>query len=249
VEAPTYWAQGKPRWFVSGELMAGPVMMATTMAGYGKPHWMWVGFEGFAASSLEFGGGYASLKATLAVVTLQLGVREFFSYEKSDLPVQKAYTKAELYADPDAIRAQHWSFEAKLGGVLPLSPFYAFLELAYSKMLDPPDQGFVFDELQRAVIDSPHTFAARLGTALAFFKRDRLLVGVINEYVYLPGRWREHLYRIGPVGSFDWTDHVQLLVFLTFPVVGPDDLGALQGVYGNIGVVYRWASGEPRPGL
>lgn len=248
-ELPLYWAQGDPRWFVAGEVWLGPALISTTMAGYGKPHWTWIGIEGYAMTTTEFGGGYAGLQANMAVVMLQAGVREFLSYDKSDIVPQKKHGKSDLKMSPGELRAQHWSFEVKLSGLIPASPFYAFLELVYSRMLDPPAKNHVFDEFLRCVLGSPSSFSARLATALGLGRQDRLILGVVNEYVYLPERWRAHQYRLGPIGFFSLTDHVQLFVYLTFPIAGPDDLGAMQGMYGSLGVIYRFASGEAKPGF
>jgi hypothetical protein len=248
-ELPLYWSQGDPRWFVAGELWLGPALISTTMAGYGKPHWTWIGIEGYAITTTEFGGGYAGVQANMAVLMLQAGVREFLSYDKSELAPQKKYSKSDLNLSPGEVRAQHWSFEVKLSGLVPLSPFYAFLELVYSRMLDPPAENHVFDEYLRCVLGSPNTFSARIAAALGMGRQDRLILGVINEYVYLPERWREHQYRLGPVGFFSLTDHVQLFVYLTFPIGGPDELGAMQGMYGSLGAIYRFAGGEGKPGF
>jgi hypothetical protein len=61
-----YWKAGETRPFVAATFDAGVIFYRTIVAvGYGKPHWSWIGAEGYSLISPNGGSFYAGLRGTL----------------------------------------------------------------------------------------------------------------------------------------------------------------------------------------
>jgi hypothetical protein len=88
----------------------------------------------------------------------------------------------------------------------------------------------------------------RVAAVARFLNEQSLKVGVLSEYVFGTGRGKV-VVRLGPAGSLQLTDHIEINATLTLAVSGPDHLGLVLGAYGVAGIRYRWATGERQPKL
>jgi hypothetical protein len=57
------------------------------------------------------------------------------------------------------------------------------------------------------------------------------------------------MWRAGVIASFAIDDHLEALGLLVLPVYGPDSIGIAGGDFGELGLRYRWASGQGSPNL
>src|SRR4051794_19942548 len=87
----SYWQDGAPRAFVSTRTEVGAYVKAQFAVGYGKPHWMWIGIEGYPITTTAFGAGYLGLRAALPFLDLNLGARYTYSYYRSFLAPKDVY--------------------------------------------------------------------------------------------------------------------------------------------------------------
>ncbi|MGC4067028.1 MAG: hypothetical protein QM784_20805 [Polyangiaceae bacterium] len=68
--------------------------------------------------------------------------------------------------------------------------------------------------------------------------------GLLVEHLSLVGRERSLLFRMGPAFWTSLGDHWDLHAYVGWPLSGPNHLGFWDGMYGAIGVMYRFATGD-----
>lgn len=243
------WAAGKPRIFASSRIDAGvgygKVQVA---AGYGLPHWAWVGVEAYPVSTIEFAGVYGGLRASLPFLDLAVGVRDSTSYRRSFLQPAARHTHDEL-DQRVGDRAHYLDWEATLSGALPAPGGFAVWEASLFVVDGAPAGVHLYEESMRAVMQPPKIAFGRLGYVLGLGRRDEVKIGALGEAVFLPGRDVGPVYRVGPAMQIVLTDHLEALGLLTMAVKSPDDLGFFLSAYGILGLRWKWATGDPRPGF
>lgn len=240
-----YWSVGEPRWFLStkselGGLYAKPYLSA----GYGMPHWIWTGVDVNAITTTEFAQVYAGVRGATPVFDVAFGVRDTYSYWKPFLDPRARYVAADL--DVARPNARYWAWEGEAVGIVPLPHAALLVDYVAVGMLDKPPGQYVYDESYRAVVASNFFQVVRVAALARLLREDSLKLGVLSEVVTTTGRGKP-VFRLGPLGDLQLTDHLELLGALTLCVSSPDSLGLKLGAYGVAGFRYRWATGEPSP--
>jgi hypothetical protein len=207
---------------------------------------MWAGVDVNAISTVEFAQGYAGLRASLPVFDLAFGVRDTFSYGKRFLPAQATFTSDDVTAPGS--KARYWAWEAEAVGIIPLPHAALLLDYIAVRTLDVPSGAFVYEESYRLVVAKPFYQVLRAAAVARFLREDALKVGVLSEYLLSTGR-EKNVFRCGPAGAIQLTDHLEALGTLSVVISSPDSLGLALGAYGLAGLRYRWATGEATPKL
>jgi hypothetical protein len=243
-----YWSRGDARWFVSARPELGtPYAKPYVSAGYGMPHWIWTGVDANAIATTEFIQGYAGLRASTPILDLAFGWRDTASYGKGWLAPAASYDSADVLDGPGP-KARYWAWEGEVVALAPLPHSAIVGDLIVVKTLDVPEGKYLYDESYRVVVKDPLYEVLRVGLVARLLREDALKVGVLSELVFGTGRGQTVL-RIGPVGSFQLTDHLEAVGGITFAVSSPDALGIVLGTYGTAGFRYKWATGEREPKL
>lgn len=243
-----YWSEGTPRWFLSTKSDLGTFYAKPYLSGgYGLPHWIWVGADLNAISTLEFGQVYGGVRASSPLLDLAFGARNTFAYQKPFLAPRPSFHDEDVLSGPGP-KARYWAWEAEAVGIVPL-PYSAILvDYIAVETLDVPGNRFVYDESYRAVVGKPFFQVLRVAAVARFLRESALKIGVLTEYLFDTGR-PEGVFRMGPAAALQLTDHLEALCTLSLAVTSPDSLGLALGAYGLAGVRYRWATGEPEPKL
>ena len=243
-----YWSVGKPRWFVSTKSDIGtPYLKPYFSAGYGLPHWIWVGVDVNSICTGEFLQVYGGVRAATPVLDLAFGFRDTWSFSKPFLAPKASFTASDVLDAPGG-GARYWAWEAEAVGIVPL-PYSAIVaDFIMVKTLDVPRGMYVYEESYRAVIAKPFYAVFRAAAVARFMSEGAVKVGPLFEYVFATGR-EQNVVRVGPAVSLLLTDHIEVQGALTFAVYSPDPLGIILGTYGVAGIRYRWATGERSPKL
>src|SRR5512139_414165 len=78
-----YWSEGRPRLFISQRSELGaPYLKPYVSAGYGLPHWIWIGVDLNAIATFEFFQAYGGVRASTPILDLAFGYRDTWSYSK-----------------------------------------------------------------------------------------------------------------------------------------------------------------------
>lgn len=245
-----YWELGRVRPFLSASIEAGYAYLRPRFtAGYGRPFWSWLGVEAYPLLSVGGVGHYSGVMGALPGLTLRLGGRYFYPLSRSFLLPRESFERSdtELLQGP---RAEYVAFEGELTGTFPLFNGSAFAVLTGYRTALVPEGYYLFEESLRAVMDPPYILRARLGYLLALNPDGAIRVGVTGETIALPGR-DEIVVRGGVLGSVLISAQLEAQVSLIPVLVSPDQLGLMGGDFGQLGVLYRWATAStpvaPKP--
>ena len=241
-----FWVSGAQRWFISSTLDAGIVYLRPQIAvGYGKPHWSWVGIEGYSSTSIGGGVEYIGLRAATTFIDARVGARYNFSVEQDFLEPQDDYTRedSELEVGP---QSRYVSLEAEITGSVPVPGGTLFAVASGYYITDTPPGWYVFEDALRIIVDPPWVWRARLGYLTSFGISDTLRVGIAAEVIGNPAR-ELFVIRAGPALSVSLTHHLEAVGALMIVAQSPDELGLRGAEFGNLGFRYKWATGDRWP--
>ncbi len=236
-----YWSLGTPRPFVSMTLEAGYAYVQPKFeAGYGQPFWRWIGLEAYPLVSLSGVGGYAGLSAGIPGLTLRVGGRYSYPFDRYLLEPKQSYKRSdtELELGP---RADYLALKAELTGTLPLGPGSAFTVLTGQRIELTDDGYYLLEESLRAVMQPPYIYRGRLGYLLSFGAGGSIRVGGAADVIALPQR-EEFVIRGGLLASVLVDAHMEAQASFIPVLFGPDSLGLAGGDFGQLGVRFRWAT-------
>jgi hypothetical protein len=239
-----YWSQGNARPFVALDLEAGAYVKAIISAGYGRPHWLWGGVEGYAFETLDMGVLYGGIRANLLAADLQLGVRQVWSQARGTAPRASSHSIDDFDSAPSHVA--YTTLVGELSGGLPIPTGYILYDFEALHVTDVPQGQDLFDEWDHVVTNSGSLVAERLGYVAALGKNGFLKVGPMADLTESFGRGTTA--RIGALGIVNLTDHLDLVGLLLWPVRSPDELG-FKGTFGTLRLRWQWASGESKPGF
>jgi hypothetical protein len=243
-----YWSQGKPRLFLATRSELGtPYAKPYLSAGYGMPHWIWTGVDVNGIVTMDFAQAYGGVRAATPIIDLAFGLRDTWSFTRPFLSPQTSFRRSEVVDGPGRVQ-RYWAWEAEAVAVAPLPHSGIVADFIIVRSLDVPKGMYIYEESYRAVVKNPLFFVLRVAAVARFLNEDSFKVGVLSEYVFGTGR-EKPVVRLGPAGSLQLTDHLEVNAVLTLAVSSPDNLGLALGAYGVAGVRYRWATGEPDPKL
>jgi hypothetical protein len=242
-----YWTQGRSRLFQAATLELGlSYVRAQLASGYGKPHYSWVGLEGWTGVSPSSFGEYLGLRGALPWGYLRSGVRYQATFERSILPIQERYTREDLDT-PIGDPWQYFIFEAEAAASAHL-PFGTLTGLAggYYFTLVPERDAAIFEESLKVVATQPWLWRARGSYSFALGRDGGARVGTAAEVIGMPNR-DAFVVRAGLFGSVAVTRHLEVLAMLLPVWYSPDRLGLLGAEFGQLGVRLRYATDESKP--
>jgi hypothetical protein len=238
-----YWELGRPRLFFGTTLEAGYAYARPRFTvGYGRPYWSWIGIETYPLVSLGGLGHYVGLGAALPGITARVGGRYSYPFSDHYLPPQATYTRIDVERARGP-RADYLALEAELAATLPVLVGSAFAVVGGYRIELAPDGYYLYEESLRAVMKPPHIWRGRLGYLVGFGRDGGIRVGVASDVIGLPGR-DEFIVRAGVLGSVLINSRLEAQVSLIPVIVSPDTLGLAGGDFGQLGVRFRWATGD-----
>jgi hypothetical protein len=251
-----FWNAGAARPFVAATFDAGVIYLRPTLAvGYGKPHWQWIGVEGYGSIASSGGSEYVGIRAALPFVELRGGVKYTFDVSQYFLVPRETYSRdqAEQALGP---KERYLTYEVELSGSIPLPRSALFGGVTLGAVNQVPDffprgstrpvQYYVFEDSVHAIIDPPAFVRGRFGYLVRFGFDENLKLGVASDLVYSPGR-DAATFRVGPVFAVTLSHHLDASASFLLAAAGTDSLGLQSGDFTTIGLRYRWATGDRWP--
>lgn len=239
-----YWSGGSARPFISGRAIPGfGYGRFALTTGYGRPHWLWAGAEGLATLTPMYTAVQAGLHASLVVVDLMLTIRRTYAFDHTLIPMADSLGSADLN-QPGQPAAKSTVIDASLWGLVPYGRWLLTWDLTYVRPLGQASSMLLYEEIQRAVIASEGVVTLKLGPMVNLSASGQVYAGVLAEHLSLLGRNDSLVFRLGPNVWIELSRHWNLFGYCTWPVHGPDHLGAWSGMYGAGGFLYRFATGE-----
>lgn len=240
-----YWSVGVPRWFVSSKTDLGAIYAKPYFSvGYGLPHWIWVGADLNAITTTEFTQVYGGVRASSPILDFAFGARDTYSYSKTFLEPRATFVADDVYGSGK--NARYWAWEAEGVGIVPLPHSAILFNYIAVGTIDVPENRYVYDESYRVIVAPSFFQVFRTAVVLRLLREDTLRIGVLAELITSTGR-SSNVFRMGPAGALQLTDHLEMLGTLSVALSSPDRLGIALGAYGVAGFRYRWATGESAP--
>lgn len=242
-QAQSYWAATTARTFLGAVFELGTFSLRPELnLGYGKPHFAWAGVSSWSRLTPGGVGFYAGPRLHLPHFSLATGAR----YQSS---VEQRFVLPREVFDRDAIDSQAlsrsrflaWDSELYVDGDAPLGR--ASLLVTLHGIFGVPKDYLVFEDTLRIVIMPPFAWRTRFAYQVNVGDFESMAIGAVTELLGSPGR-DFMTARVGPVVSVALTHHLQATAVATFVVAGRDRLGLAGADLGQIGLRYRWATGD-----
>jgi hypothetical protein len=243
-----YWSGGRDRAFLATTIEGGFYYVRSTLAtGYGRPHHRWVGVEGQVRVAESEGGEYLGARLAFPSFELRAGARYVFALARRFLPPQDSYDRDELnlHVEP---RSRYIVAEAEATASLPLLGGRLYAVVSGHLLEGVPDEYLVFEESLRVIVDPPHLWRARIGQTIPLGKYEQVKIGVAGEVLGVPER-DAFTVRVGPQLVVTLTDHLDAAASVMIVALSPDALGLRGCEFSQLGLRYRWATGELSPGF
>jgi len=243
-QARPYWKGSGPyRWFLAAQLELGPIYYRPTLqAGWGKPHHEWFGAE--TASSITINGTryYAGLRGVLPNIGFRLGLRYEAPFNQHLLPRQHAYDRFDLDT-PYPPRGTYFASEAEITANWDAPGGNMLLVASGYYLSGIPDQYNVWDLNLKQVVEPPWLYRIRAGYLYHVGWQGSMRIGGAAEIIHVPLR-QTAAVRVGPIVSVSLTHHLQAVAAVMLVARTRDSLGVRGADLGQLGLVYRWATGD-----
>jgi len=245
VRHPGYWAEGAYRPFLATTIDVGFLYLRPRLSlGYGKPFSTWAGIDVNPLVTNTGFGAYGGIRLQIPWFDLRAGARAFQAFEHEYLEPAAHYSSVDLQ-ETTGTTSKYVTLEAELSGGIPAGPGTILLVLTASAVEAVPKGLYVYEETLHVITAPPGIYRARTGYALRLGAEGAARVGVVGEVLDLPGR-NDVVVRAGVIASFALNDHLEALGLLVIPVGSPDSIGIAGGDFAELGIRYRWATGQPR---
>jgi hypothetical protein len=240
-----YWSgSGPTRGFMSAVFDTGALYMRPTLAaGYGKPHHKWAGVEGGSGISLGGVRYYAGIRGVWPGIQVRVGMRYEAPIQQFFLPPQEEYFREDIETE-DAPASKYLAAEAEITGAWPMPGGSMFGVLSGYYIGGVPDPLYVFEESLKTVVAPPWMWRARLGYLLHIGWQGSMKLGIAFEALHIPLRDNTVTLRTGPLLSVALTHHLEAVAALMLVAASPDSLGVVGADLGQLGIRYRWATGD-----
>jgi hypothetical protein len=238
-----YWERGSARLFAATTIDVGYLYLRPRLSlGYGKPFNFWAGVDVNPIATSTGLGAYAGLRLQVPWFDVRAGARAYYAFQHSFLAPQAHYSTIDLN-DTAGPQSRYVTLEVNVSGGIPVGPGSILIDLTASAVQGVTKGDYVYEETLRVITKPPAIYRARTGYAVRLGAEGAARLGVVGEVLDLPGR-DALVYRAGLVASFAIDDHLEAVGLLVIPVASPDSIGIAGGDFGELGLRYRWASGE-----
>lgn len=243
-QRPFWRGSGETRFFFASTTDVGAIFLRPMAhVGYGKPHYRWIGLDFGSGLSLGTVSGYAGLRGVYpGVLDVRVGAHYQHPTGQRYLPRQESYIREDL-DHSEFGRGAYIAAEAEIASALPIPSGSLIAVLTGMYIGNVPDDANVFVQAQRVVLEPPWLWRGRLGYLYHFGWEGTMKLGVTAEIIHLVKR-EDFVIRAGPVLSVALTHHLEALAAAMIVARSPDSLGLSGADLGQLGLRYRWATGD-----
>jgi hypothetical protein len=241
-----YWGAAPERPFVAAVFETAGIAARTELnLGYGKPHHLWAGVEVNSQLAVRGFSQSIAVRATAPFGTMRFGPRFVSMVNQVFVPETDVVTRIMLDAD-EGKRLRYLALDGEANFAIPLPVGSLGLGLgAYGFFSVPNDQYFLEDNL-RVVVGGRFAGRARATYLIGVGDPDTLRIGGLAEVLINPHREMVNV-RLGPAIVVSLTHHLEAVGVAALSVFNPDEIGLAGADLGQIGMRYRWATGDLWP--
>ncbi|HEX4512587.1 MAG TPA: hypothetical protein VH054_03600 [Polyangiaceae bacterium] len=244
VNARDSWSGGRARPFVSTTIDFGFLYMRPRATfGWGRPFSTWFGVELNPIFVSTGVGAYGGLRAAFPFFDVRVGARGFYAFDHGYLVNQSNYAEVDLNTNSTG-NAVAVTYETEVRGVVRAGPGDLGLLASLSTVTNVPAGMSVYEETLHVIVRPPVVWRMRLG--YSFFVATgigRFSITPVVEVLGNPSR-DAFVVRAGILASYLINKHLEVRGTFVPMVAGPDSIGILGSDFTELGLRYRWASGD-----
>ena len=238
------WSGGTTRLFLSTTVDAGYLYARPRVSfGYGQPHFQWIGIEANPIFSNNGVAGWVGMRAALPVIDVRAGARTGYSFQRSYLAPIDHFARIDLERSGGA-HAKYTTLEAEL--TTSVSTRLGDLSVlgSVSYVMGVPDGSYVFEEQLRVIVDPPWVYRVRGQYSFHPIPgRRNVSIGGAVDVLAVPNR-SELLLRAGIVARVVLSRAIEIRGSFVPSILSKDTIGLVQSDFTELGLRYRWATGE-----
>lgn len=240
------WSSGTRRAFLGGSFDLGFLYVRPRFqAGYGRPHFKWIGVDVNPIVSPGAIGGYAGLRIDHPFVDWRIGARMALPFARGymeERPNSAGFDRTDLNRDVEGESGLYLSTETELTLSFPLGDGVLFSETALTYVSLVPEDVFAYEDTIKVIVDPPWVWRQRVGYMARFGETGAVRVGLVGEVVGVPKRDMV-VVRAGLILRVWVSPRVEVRGSWIPAIVSRDDLGIRGGDFGLLGLRYRWSTG------
>jgi hypothetical protein len=239
-----YWGGSGPyRPFAAANFELGVLYFRPVLQlGWGKPHYEWFGVEGYSSPGLNGGREYAGLRGVYSHIDVRVGARYEVPRQQRFLLPKNSFDREDLQKEGLG-RSRYMTGEAEvttsfdaLGG--------NFIGVVTGYMVfGVPKNVYLLEESLKVVAKPRYLWRARVGYLYHLGWLGSMRLGAAVESIHLISR-QDVVIRVGPLMSVALTHHLEANAAIMIVARSPDALGLDGADIGQIGLRYRWATGD-----
>lgn len=234
------WSTGRDRWFLAGRIDAGFLFLRPRVsAGYGRPHFDWIGLDFVPTVAFSAAGGYAGGRMEGRFVEIRTGLLYQYSFNRSFLPEAPSYDLVDLDV-LDGPRASYFLWDSELDLYFPIEPLRIRYQIQPVVADGIPEDHYLYFDNLRVISGRGLTLRQRAGIEF-FWPGTTIGIAPEVELVWLDAR-SAVVFRAG--GTVRWLLSDEFEVRTSFlPVfVSPDQLGRASSDVLEFALRWRWAT-------
>lgn len=234
------WSTGRDRWFVSGRIDAGFLFLRPRIsAGYGRPHYDWLGLDFVPTIAFSAAGGYAGARMEGRFTQIRTGLLYQYSFNRSFLPAEESYDLFDLDV-LDGPRASYFLWDSEIDIYLPVEPVRVRYQMQPVVAEGIPDDHYLYFDNLRVISGRGLTLRQRFGVEF-FWPGTSIGVTPEVEVVWLDAR-NAFVVRAG--GTIRWllSDEFEVRTSFLPTLASPDQLGRANSDVLEFALRWRWAT-------
>jgi hypothetical protein len=239
-----YWRGSGPyRPFAAANFELGVLYFRPVLQlGWGKPHYEWFGVESYSSPGLGGGREYVGLHGVYSAIDVRVGARYEHPRQQNFLLPKSAYDREDLEAEGLG-RSRYVAGETEIStGFDALGGNFIGVITGYM-LFGVPKNRYVVEESLKVVAKPRYLWRARIGYLYHLGWLGSMRIGVAAETIHLVSR-QDLLVRVGPLVGVALTHHLEANAAIMIVAKSPDALGLEGADIGQIGLRYRWATGD-----
>ncbi|NUO53882.1 MAG: hypothetical protein HOV80_33985 [Polyangiaceae bacterium] len=241
-----YWSAGESRPFLAAIFETGGISLRTELdAGWGRPHYSWIGGELSSSMSLRGLSAFTGVRGVLPFGSVRFGGRYVASIQQRFIDDFPKISRPMLEVD-EGPRSTYAALDGEVQFEIPLPVGKIGGVASAHGLFGVPDEFFVFEDALRMIAAGPFIGRGRLQYLAGIGDPPTFRVGGIVEVMGDPQReavW----FRTGPAVAVSLTHHLEAVGVAALTLLSPDEIGLAGADLGQIGLRYRWATGDLWP--
>jgi hypothetical protein len=234
------WSRGTNRWFIASRLDIGFFFLRPRLsAGFGKPHYSWVGVDATPILSTSAVGGYTGVRAEGKYFEARTGTLYQYSFNRSYLPAAPSYGRRDIDV-LEGPRAQYWMWDSELELYLPLGAVRLRSQTQTVFAGGMPDDHYLYVDTLWVVAGPGMTVRQQIGIEF-FLRGTNIGITPAAEFLWLDAR-NTSVVRVGAQLRWLLSDEFEVRTTILPVVYSLDHLGRASGDVLEIALRWRWAS-------